>query len=96
MPTSGATRGKDMYLAGFNIQIGNFLALKVVMGKESSHDARNKHFGFKKDSCTSSCTPYAEVHSPLELSNNHMLTYNSRGTSSISDIPPGSHLKIYI
>ena len=85
-----------MYLAGFNIQIGNFLALKVVMGKELSYDARNKHFGLKKDNCTTSRTPYAEVYSPLELSNDHMLTYNSRGTTSIPYIPPGSHLKVYI
>ena len=85
-----------MYLAGFNIQIGNLLALKVVMGKDLSYDVRNKHFDFRKDSCTSNCTPYAEVHSPLELSNDHMLTYNSRGTTSTPDIPPGSHLKVYI
>ncbi len=85
-----------MYLAGFNIQIGNFLALKVVMGKERSYDTGNKHFGVKKDSCMTDYAPYAGVHSPLELANDHILTYNSRGTTSIPGIPPRSRLKVYI
>ena len=85
-----------MYLAGFNIQIGKLLALKVVMGKELSYDAENKHFGIKRDSYTADYTPYAGIHSPLELANDHILTYNSRGTTSIPGIPPGSRLKVYI
>ena len=85
-----------MYLAGFNLQIGNFLTLKVVMGEQRSHDARNKHSNIRRDSPTTDYTPYAGAHSPPELANDHMLTYNSKGTTSITDIPPGSRLKIYI
>ncbi len=85
-----------MYLAGFNIQIGKLLALKVVMGKERSHDDRNKYYNIKKDSFTTDHTPYSGIHSPPELANDHMLTYNSRGTTSTPYIPPGSHLKVYI
>ena len=85
-----------MYLAGFNIQIGKLLALKVVMGKECSHDDWNKHTDIKKDSCTTDHKPYSGVHSSPELANDHMLTYNRRGTTSTHGIPPGSRLKIYI
>ena len=85
-----------MYLAGFNIQIGKLLALKIVMGKELSYDAGNNHFGIKKDSCTAGYTPYAGVHSPPELANDQMLTYNRSGTASIPGIPPGSRLKVCI
>ena len=85
-----------MYLAGFNIQIGKLLELKVVMGKECSYDAGNKHFDLKKDNYTTDHTLYSGIHSPPEFANDHMLIYNSRGTTSIPGIPPGSRLKIYI
>lgn len=96
MATSGTTKGKDMYLAGFNIQIGKLLALKVVMGKERSYDTGNKYFGIKKDSPTTDYAPYDGLHSSPELVNDRILTYNNRGTTSTDDIPPGSRLKIYI
>ena len=85
-----------MYLAGFNLQIGKLLALKVVMGEQRSHDAHNKHFGIKKDRRSTDHTPYNGIHYPPEPANNHMLTYNSRGTTSTPGIPPGSRLKVYI
>jgi hypothetical protein len=85
-----------MDLAGFNIQVGKLFALKVVVGKERSHDDRNKYYDIKKDSYRTDYSPYSGIHSPPELANDHMLTYNSRGATSIPGIPPGSRLKVYI
>ena len=85
-----------MDLAGFNIQVGKLFALKVIVGTERSHDDRDKHSESKKDSYATDQALYRGGHSTPELANDRMLSYDSRGTSSIPAIPPGSCLKIYI
>jgi len=85
-----------MYLTGFHLQIGNFLALKVVMRNERSNDTPDRSPFGRKERPATDHTPYAGAHSPPELANDHMLTYDSRGAASMQDISPGSRLKIYI